>query len=265
METIKGANVLVAEDNVVNQVLVEGLLSEAGLGVVIAENGKKAVELAGKIKFDLILMDLQMPEMNGFDAARTILGQPSPHHAPIIAMTADAMPRDRERCLAAGMVDHIAKPIEPNVLFDTLLKWIPSIECGPSMGEAQNVTDNRVSLPKHLDGIDIAEGIQRASGNPDLYISLLMHFVNDHGKDSRIIAEAVVRNDIDLAHRTAHTLKGVAGGIGAQALYDSSRKVETALKKNQLTRFDALMETLAGDLTRVVEDLKKKDLTAIIG
>lgn len=260
MDAIKGAKVLVAEDNVINQVLVEGLLTEAGLGVVIAENGKKAVELAGKAKFDLILMDLQMPEMDGFDATRTILEQKSPNHPPIIAMTANAMARDRERCLGAGMVDHIAKPIEPKVLFDTLLKWIPAIERGPSMAETQKVMDKRVSLPKQLAGIDIAEGIQRANGNPDLYITFLRHFVKDHGKDNRIISQAVIRNDTELAHRTAHTLKGVAGVIGAQELYDSSRKVETALRKKQLTRFDALMENLAGDLTRVVEDLKKKIL-----
>ena len=249
-----------AEDNVLNQVLVEGFLTEAGLGVVIAENGKQAVELAGKTKFDLILMDLQMPEMDGFDAARSILEQHSPYHVPIIAMTANAMDRDRERCLAAGMVDHIAKPIELNVLFDTLLKWIPAIECGPSTGDVHNVTDNRVFLPKHLAGIDIAEGMKSANGNPEFYITLLTLFVKDHGKANRIISQALIRNDIDLAHRTAHTLKGVAGGIGAQALYESSQKVETALEKNQLTRLDALMENLAGDLTRVVEDLEQKIL-----
>ena len=258
LENIEGAKVLVAEDNTINQILAEDLLTQAGLGVVIAENGKEAVERAENVKFDAILMDLQMPEMDGFEATRTILEKQSGNHPPIIAMTANAMAGDRERCLAVGMVDHIAKPIDPKVLFDTLLKWIPTSESGPRMIESEKGMDKIVSLPSDLAGIDIDVGIKRTNGNQNLYITLLRHFVNDHGKDNQVIAQAVIQNDLPLAQRTAHTLKGVAGGIGAQALYDSSQKVETALKENQLSRVEPLMKDLGRDLTQVVEDLEKK-------
>ncbi|NDY73013.1 response regulator [Desulfobacter hydrogenophilus] len=258
LETIKGAKVLVAEDNTINQILAEDLLTQAGLGVVIAKNGKEAIELAGKVRFDAILMDLQMPEMDGFEATRTILEKQYGNYPPIIAMTANAMAGDRECCLAVGMVDHIAKPIDPNVLFDTLLKWIPTIESGPPMVESEKGMDKIVSLPLDLAGIDIDAGIERTNGNRNLYLTILKHFVKDHGKDNQVIAQAVIQNDMPLAQRTAHTLKGVAGGIGAQALYDSAQKVETALKENRLSRLDLLMNILVRDLTQVVDDLEKK-------
>ena len=258
LETIKGAKVLLAEDNTINQLLAEDLLTQAGLQVTIADNGKKAVELAEKIKFDVILMDLQMPEMDGFDATRTILEKQFENQPPIIAMTANAMAKDRERCLDAGMVDHVAKPIEPKVLFDTLVKWIPAVDGESSMIESEKIMNKNVSLPSDLAGIDIEAGLLRTNGNQTLYMTLLKYFVNDHAGDHQVIAHAVLKNDIALAQRTAHTLKGVAGGIGAQALYDSSRKVETALKENRINRLEFLMENLVGDLTQVVEDLKKK-------
>lgn len=265
METIKGAKVLIAEDNAINQLLVEDFLTRAGLEVVIAGNGKEAVELVEKIRFDLILMDLQMPEMNGFEAVRTILEKQLDNHPPIIAMTADAMAGDREHCLAIGMVDHIAKPIDPKVLFDLLLKWIPPASGrGPSTVESENVLDKTVSLPADLAGIDMALGIERTNGNKNLYITLLNHFIQDHGKDDQIIARAVIKKDIPLAQRTAHTLKSVAGGIGAQALYDSAQKVEAELKKNRLSELAPLMEKLVLDLAQVVKDLEKKIVAPLL-
>ncbi|MCA1794753.1 MAG: response regulator [Desulfobacteraceae bacterium] len=261
LETIKDAKVLLVEDNTINQLLAEDLLTRAGLQVTIADNGKKAVELAEKARFDIILMDIQMPEMDGFEATRTILEKQSENQPPIIAMTANAMAGDRERCLEAGMVDHVAKPIEPNVLFDTLVKWIPAVKNKPPMVKAEKDMDKKGSLPSDLAGVDIEAGIARTNGNPDLYITLLKHFVKDHSNDNQVIAQAVVHNDFVLAQRMAHTLKGVAGGIGAQALYDSSQKVETALKENQISQFESLMEHLVRDLTQVVEDLKKKIMT----
>jgi len=258
LEAIKGAKVLLVEDNTINQLLAEDLLTQAGLQVTITDNGRKAVELAQKFRFDVILMDLQMPEMDGFEATRTILGKKSENQPPIIAMTANAMAGDRESCLDTGMVDHVAKPIEPNVLFDTLLKWIPAVEGESSMIESEKVMNKNVPLPSDLAGIDIEAGLARANGNQTLYMTLLKHFVNDHSRDNQLIVQAVSQNDIALAQRTAHTLKGVAGGIGAQALYDSSQKVETALRENQIKQLEFLMENLARDLTQVVEELEKK-------
>lgn len=254
MDTMKGAKILVAEDDTINQILAEDLLTQAGLRVVIAENGTKAVELAVSTRFDLILMDLQMPEMDGFEATRVILEKQSGNHPPIIAMTGNALAGDRERCLAVGMVDHIAKPIDPAALFETLRKWISVGDSKPPAGESKTAEDAFVFLA----GIDIDIGLARMHGNQDLYMTVLKQFFQDHRTDDQIIARAIGQNNIVLAQRTAHTLKGVSGGIGAQVLYDSAQKVEKALKKNQLVRIEPLMEDLGRELSLVVEDLEKK-------
>ena len=264
---VNGGKILVAEDNVINQILAEDLLTQAGFEVVIAENGKKAVELVDAIGFDLILMDLQMPEMDGFEATRIILEKQPGHHPPIIAMTANALAGDRERCIGAGMVDHIAKPIDPDVLFDTLLKWIPDGDAGrksidsnsiKSKSIASNTTDDAFVC---LAGIDIDAGLARMNGSQELYRTVLKQFFQDHSTDDQIIARAVRQNDIPLAQRTAHTLKGVSGGIGAQALYDSAMNVEKTIKNDQLDRLEPFMERLTRELSLVVDDLEKKIMT----
>ena len=257
MASVKGGKILVAEDNVINQILAEHLLTQAGFEVVIAENGKKAVELVEALEFDLILMDLQMPEMDGFEATRIIIEKQPSHHPPIIAMTANALAGDRERCLGAGMVDHIAKPINPDVLFETLLKWIGNGDAGPMCIESNTPDDAFVCLA----GIDIDVGLARMNGSHELYTTVLKQFFQDHRTDDQIIARAISQNDIPLAQRTAHTLKGASGGIGAQALYDSALNVEKAIKDNQLEQLEPFMERLARELALVVDDLEKKIMT----
>jgi len=264
LEAIKGAEVLLVEDNTINQLVAQDLLTQAGLRVTIAENGKQAVELAGSTAFDALLMDLQMPEMDGFEATKVIRSNKSIVQPPIIAMTANAMAGDRERCLAAGMDDHVAKPIEPEILYETLIKWIPAFERELVISQApQEVTpedlpDQEIGFPSNLVGIDIEAGLRRTGENRELYITLLKLFVKDHGNDDQVIIDAIEQKDIPLAHRTAHTLKGVAGGIGALALYDSGQHLETALKEKQSSLFESLMAKVTLDLREVVDDLQKK-------
>ena len=273
---IQGAQILLAEDNKINQRVAQELLTQAGLSVTIANNGKEAVSLAQTTVFDAILMDIQMPEMDGFEATRIICSHTSKTQPPIIAMTANAMAGDREKCLDAGMVDHVAKPIEPKVLFETLVKWIPAGVREPvppkplSEEEAEESTEKKMALPENLpdnlpenlpeklDGIDIKTGLRRTGGNRALYSELLKDFIADHGKDHQAIVDALAQNDIKTAHRTAHTLKGVAGGIGALSLYESAQKVETDLKEGLSRAFEPLIEKLGRDLREVVEDLKYK-------
>ena len=259
LKTIQGARILLAEDNLINQILAKDLLTKAGLQVTIAENGRKAVELAQDTSFDAILMDLQMPEMDGFEATRIIQGK-SQEHPPIIAMTANAMASDRERCLAAGMIDHVAKPIEPRILFETLVKWIPAFkkELPPVEQNPEETSKKGTPFPTHLNGIDIQTGLHRTNGNQELYTTLLKHFVKDHGNDDQVIITSIEQNDITLAHRTAHTLKGVAGGIGALALQESVQQVETALKEKEVHNLGPMMVRLTRDLTEIVDDLEKK-------
>ena len=269
LEAIKGAQVLLVEDDTINQLVAQELLTQAGLGVTIAENGKLAVELVGKTAFDALLMDLQMPEMDGFEATKVIRSNKSIVQPPIIAMTANAMAGDRERCLAAGMDDHVAKPIKPEILFETLIKWIPAFEREPVIFQApQRVTpgdlpDQKTVFPTDLVGIDIEAGLRRTGENREFYITLLKHFIKDHGNDDQVIIDAIKQNDIILAHRTAHTLKGVAGGIGALALYASGQHLETALKENQSRLFEPLMAKLTLDLREIVDDLQKKIMPSI--
>ena len=258
LESIKGAQVLLVEDNTINQLLAKELLTQAGLQVTIAWNGEEAVELVGKTSFDVILMDLQMPVMDGFEATQIIQARNEDNHPPIIAMTANAMAGDREKCLAAGMIDHVAKPIEPKVLFKALVKWIPPFDTELPLIQETKELKKTASFPADLAGIDIKIGLERTGGNQELYITLLNHFIKDHGTDNQIIFEAVEADNITLAQRTAHTLKGVAGSIGARTLYDSSMQVETALKQNQTQHLGPLMEKMTRDLTEVVEDLKEK-------
>ena len=265
LENIKEAQILLVEDNKINQLVAQHLLTKAGMLVTIANNGKEAVKLAETTVFDAILMDIQMPGMDGFEATRTIRNNTSKAQPPIIAMTANAMSGYREKCLDAGMNDHVAKPIEPKILFETLMKWIPAGErkpapptIPPKENAAEKVVAEKVVLPECLDGIDIKIGLRRTGGNQVLYSNLLKDFAKDHGNDHQAIVDALARNDIKVAHRTAHTLKGVAGGIGALALYKNAQKVETALTEGKSKVFEPLIKTLARDLEQVVEDIQKK-------
>ncbi|MBI9085547.1 MAG: response regulator [Desulfobacterales bacterium] len=263
LEGIKGAHVLLVEDNTINQLVAKDLLTQAGLHVAIAGNGKQAVERAGTVDFDAILMDIQMPEMDGYEATKAIRDNTSGHQPPIIAMTANVMAGDRELCLSAGMDDHVAKPIEPRHLFETLVKWIPEFErelVKPMILPEESI-DPKTHLPGELDGIDIETGLRRTGGNIGLYINLLNHFITDHGNDTEIIADALAQKDFTLAHRTAHTLKGVAGGIGALTLYDIAQQVETALKDSYQPRLiEPLLEKMGLNLRKIIDDLQKKIL-----
>ncbi|MDA3791006.1 MAG: response regulator [Desulfobacula sp.] len=260
LENIKGAHILVAEDNKINQRVAQDLLTQAGMQVTIANNGKEAVGLVEHINFDAILMDIQMPEMDGYEACQAICKNTLKIQPPIIAMTANAMSGDREKCLAVGMCDHVAKPFEPEILFETLVKWIPEGKRDPvlvAIPEKENLPE-KTALPHDLEGIDIETGLRRTGENRALYIELLKDFVTDHGNDNQVISQALLENNIELALRTAHTLKGVAGGIGALALYESAQKVETTIKEDQLQLLEPLKEKMTWDLREVVEDLEKK-------
>jgi len=260
LETIAGAHVLLVEDNKINQQLAREFLTLARLRVTIANDGKEAVELTDHTDFDAILMDIQMPEMDGFEATRIIRGKSRKTQPPIIAMTASAMAGDREKCLGAGMNDHVGKPVDPRILFETLMKWISPRDGAPlgSMPSPAAPPAEMTVLPERLAGIDIKTGVLRAGGNRGLYISLLQHFVTDHGNDPQAIEAALQRQDVDAALRSVHNLKGVAGGIGALAVYESAQKVEAALKKDPTANIEPLMEKLIRELREVVDDLREK-------
>ncbi|MGL1930939.1 MAG: response regulator [Desulfotalea sp.] len=246
LKNIRGARILLAEDNEINQQVVQEILEQAALVVEIANNGKEAVGMAEKNPYDVILMDIQMPEMNGFDATKEIrkLEAVRPLIAamreqgaiPIIAMTAHAMAGDREKSIEGGMNDHITKPIDPDQLFNTLLKWIdpgereiPEYILRKMAVETQESEEERFPA---LPGIAVKEGLARVAGNKKMYLDLLKRFMNSQRDVDVKIQKALKENDSKLAERLAHTAKGVSGNIGATSLHEAAGNLEIAIRSD---------------------------------
>jgi two-component system, sensor histidine kinase and response regulator len=233
VQPIRGARILLAEDNEMNQQVAMELLGEAGFLVTLATDGKQAVEMM-RADFHAVLMDVQMPTMNGYEATRLIRANPAFDGIPVIAMTANAMEQDRQQALQAGMVDHVAKPIDTAELFGKLLRHIvpdpakPFAPPGaaPASSAAASVA---VELPASLPGVDIAAGLGHLAGNRAAYRRFLLQF----GRDNRLAADirsALQAGDRPAAVRAAHSLKSVAGNLGADELSRAAAAAEAALK-----------------------------------
>jgi two-component system sensor histidine kinase/response regulator len=236
----RGARILLVEDNEINQQIAVELLEGVGAAVGVACNGREAVDrlLHGPQppSFDLVLMDLQMPEMDGYQATAKIRSDPRFGGLPIIAMTAHATMEERQRCLAAGMDDHVSKPIDPVVLFETVGRFYQA------PGASEPATEPEPAPPKHgaasshdelpsVDGLDAADGLARVAGNRKLYGRLLRQFHEQQGPAVVQIADALTRGDVALAERLAHTLKGVAGNIGAKAVQAAAGGLESLIRQ----------------------------------
>jgi two-component system, sensor histidine kinase and response regulator len=213
------------------------LLAAAGIHVELAQNGALAVQRAEQGSYDLVLMDLQMPVMDGMEATRRIRAMPGRDRLPILAMTANAMAGDRERSLAGGMNDHVTKPIDPEELFDVLLRWLPDrVARGPAVGEIAADEPPSPLPPTDLGldlipGLDTADGMRRVLGRREAYVGLLRRFAAGHASSMRDIRTALADGRRDDAERGAHTLKGVAGTIGAGQLQREAAEVEAALRR----------------------------------
>jgi PAS domain S-box-containing protein len=239
---LDGVRLLLAEDNEINQQIAVELLEGVGARLDIAYNGREAVEklaAEGPEAYDAVLMDLQMPEMGGIEATQHIRAEARFAKLPIIAMTAHAMVEERERCIAAGMVDHITKPIDPQALFQTLARWVKSSRAaGPA--SAGGAGEN---LPV-VDGLDSAGGLKRVAGNQKLYLSLLRQFADRQADAGERLAAALASQDRASAERIAHTVKGVAGNIGLGPLQAVAADLEKAVAsdlnvKSAASRFEA--------------------------
>ena len=227
MAQLRGARVLLVEDNEMNQELATELLANAGLEVVLANNGQEALDrLAIDDDFDGVLMDCQMPVMDGYTATRAIRANPKWKDLPVIAMTANAMAGDREKVLAAGMFDHIPKPLNVAEMFATMARWIRSPGREPGLRVA--VETDAAPLPPLpvLPGIDTAAGLERTMGDEGLYRRLLLKFRDSSGDFSSTFARALHDADPEAATRLAHTLKGTAGNIGAAAVQSAAGELE---------------------------------------
>jgi two-component system sensor histidine kinase/response regulator len=262
---LQGARILLTEDNEINQQIAMELLQGAGAEVTIAGNGRQAVELLADgpqpPRFDVVLMDLQMPEMDGFQATARIRADERFRALPIIAMTAHATVEERQRCLAAGMNDHVAKPIDPGVLIGTVAHY-----CGAAArpARARDVGPPPAAPPVQPElraPLDEQDGLRRVGGNQKLYLDLLRQFAGQQGPAVEQLAAALARGDLALAERLAHTLKGVAGNIGAKAVQAAAGALEQLVRARAdaaaLTRAQQeLAGALAPLLARVLELLQ---------
>ncbi len=237
---IRGAKILLVEDNEINQQVATELLQDHGFWVTIAANGREAVEKVKekgmKSRYDAVLMDLQMPEMDGYEATKEIRKEEKLRDLPIIAMTADAVSGVREKVLKTGMNDYVTKPVEPSGLFSTLVKWVkPGDRELYNSGQETEGKVGYIQIPE-LFGINVEGGLLRVNGNKILYRKLLFSFRKDHENAVREIRSSLEREDIRMAERLAHTLKGVAGNLGAEDLAKVVETLDSELKKKAYNR-----------------------------
>jgi CheY-like chemotaxis protein/HPt (histidine-containing phosphotransfer) domain-containing protein len=265
------AHLLLAEDNELNQEVALGLLEDTGCKVTVAENGKAVLEAVRKESFDLILMDIQMPEMDGYETTRCIREmeksgelpladhEVSPdEHLPIIAMTAGTLSRDKHRAFEAGMDDHLSKPVDPDLFFKALARWIPS-EVGPAV--KADASPGSLTDLAPFPGIDLQTGLSHVNGKEERLLKLMQKFSRDQADVPEKIRRALSDGEKELARRLAHTLKGLAGTVGAKDLQEAARKLEAALKKREKgPAIKPLIATMETALKEVLKGLSKLDL-----
>ena len=230
---LQGARLLLVEDNDINQLVAEGLLTKAGISLAIAHHGKEAVEAVKHDSFDGVLMDMQMPVMGGLEATRLIRRDFNAQDLPIIAMTANAMPTDVRDCLEAGMNDHVAKPINPHDLYTKLDKWISNSRLnvtGLSQLTKEVTAEQVIEIPE-LAEIDTDEGLKRIGGDASLYQKVLYKFADSQSDVVNRSLELLKAGDKAQVQRLIHSLKGVAGNIGANALFAEVSRVEQWIKQ----------------------------------
>ncbi|HGY1083348.1 TPA: response regulator, partial [Aeromonas salmonicida] len=233
-----GLRILLAEDNELNQQVAMELLRAVGADVSIAGNGAIALQMAAQQPYDLILMDMQMPVMDGLAATRQLRQQESDgHQIPILAMTANVMAGDRERCLAAGMDDHIAKPIDPDKLYAALQRWVPAFSRETDATRKTSPSPQDMPLLPQLKalGLNAEAALQRLMHNWEWYQDLLQRFAQQGTQPMQSLITALQTNDREEAHRQAHTLKGIAATLGADPLRDISARLESVLSRGDDT------------------------------
>jgi signal transduction histidine kinase/CheY-like chemotaxis protein/HPt (histidine-containing phosphotransfer) domain-containing protein len=280
---IQGAHVLLVEDNEINQEVARELLEGVGIPVAIATNGEEAVHAVKEREFEAVLMDIQMPVMDGFQATKEIrkwekgikessvfskrLTETSAQEPmPIIAMTAHAMTGDREKCLEAGMNDYVSKPIEPEKLFSALARWIePGQRSIPDYLLAKTSVESKkienLSLPE-IPGISVKSGLTKVGGNQKLYRKLLSKFRQNYKTVAADIRIALEKDDREAATRLAHTIKGLAGSIGAQDLHLIAVDLEAALRLDPMKNKAAQLDAFSVALDLVVDSIGALELQA---
>ncbi|NVK19443.1 MAG: response regulator [Methylocystaceae bacterium] len=249
---LAGTRILLCDDNEINRQVGQEILQGAGILVDMAENGKEASDMvlneADTEYYDAILMDIQMPEMDGYEATGVIRADARFEDLPIIAMTAHAMRSEHNKCISAGMNDHLTKPVEPDHLFETLAQWVKTRPKKAKPFErpepvAPKPKDRKI-LPPTMAGIDLDGGLERLGGNSALYRELLEIFKRDRANLVNEIKQSLKEKDQDNARMIAHSIKGVAGAIAANDIFEASRELEDALARGKT------------DVSKIIADLE---------
>ncbi|MBT8366466.1 MAG: response regulator [Deltaproteobacteria bacterium] len=268
----EGTHILLAEDNVANQMVAAEILNQAGFFVEVAGNGKAAVEMCLNKEYAAVLMDVQMPEMDGIEATTQIRKTFAAEKLPIIAMTANAMRGDRETCLSAGMNDYVSKPINSIELLNTLKKWIPQTKADRSAPDADTMQNqahpaespDKENPPVSLPGIDVANGMRRLGVSWKSFKKILFEFKRSQPQELDRLREALDAQDFETVHLKAHSLAGIGGNIAAEALKEACKSLEKAVhlgeKKEIQTRFPELRE----EFERVIEGISTIAETTIV-
>ncbi|MGC4078397.1 MAG: response regulator [Rubrivivax sp.] len=253
---LDGLRVLLAEDNPVNQELTLELLRQAGASTALAGDGLEALAWLGRERFDAVLMDVQMPGLDGLETTRRLRRLPGLDTMPVIAMTAHAMASDREACLAAGMNDHLAKPFEPDVLVERLRHWT-GIDAAPAVAPPPPPPPPPPAavLPPTLPGLDIATGLRFAAGQPGLYRRVLQLFAQSRATMPATIHEQCSGGDLAAAASALHMLKSESGTIGATALREATRTLEAAVRSGDKTAIAAALPAFETELQQVLDGL----------
>jgi CheY-like chemotaxis protein/two-component sensor histidine kinase len=251
LHQLKGTKILVVEDNDINQLVVKDHLEQAGVLVTIAGNGKEAVRKIREKPFDLVLMDLQMPVMNGFEACKKIREQEKFKNLPILAMTAHAMVEDKERCLQAGMDDHVTKPINPPAFFSALMR---AVGIDDTLDEKSFESQKEV-FPV-FEGLTIETGLACVSGNKTLYREILDRFTTRFADAVMDLKQLLLSKDAESARRLVHNVKGVSSNIGAKDLSSRADELEIAMSKGLEDLPEILVTKFEKALIQVLETIQ---------
>jgi signal transduction histidine kinase/DNA-binding response OmpR family regulator/HPt (histidine-containing phosphotransfer) domain-containing protein len=256
-DALRGARVLLVDDSQLNREVAIEFLNEAGISIDVAANGREAVEKVLAGDYQLVLMDIQMPVIDGITATKLIRSDARFRDLPIIAMTAHAMTGDRERSLEAGMNDHITKPINPEVLYAALQQWIGGNHSGTGRPKTPASTQlGTVSAPAsflQLDGIDTREGLRNHMGREAFYLRILRIFHLDFGDADSRIHDLIKRGELGEARRLAHSIKSGAATIGAMELSGHARELELALAEGRVV--SALVDSFAESARHIARSL----------
>jgi CheY-like chemotaxis protein len=259
----RGKRLLLADDNSVNREMTLELLRGVGLRVDIATNGVEAVKMAMRQEYDLVLMDMQMPEMDGLEATRTIRALPAWDRTPIIAMTANAFGEDRSACLAAGMNDHLGKPAAPGDLFALLLNWLsrPGTPAASSAGPDKPDKSPEPNANQHIEqdalpSVDVPRLLAQVKQDTAFFRHLLRVAATEHRDDAAHLIDSAARGDFNTAFKIAHHIKGTAGEIEATTLFARASSAEALWRRGELVDTPQL-EALTGSLTELLREIDR--------